>query len=166
MIIGGRIIVLSFSFFKEGIRDSWQCAISCVHTHQACWRLENSSEMAGGVQHVHSRPLPTHTLTMTRCLQYLQAQTQQKLLIQASRCTSSHWATHSEEYWKKRSKHSYLHVYSLGRFSHTGQELHLWYQSFHSEGLNASLCDHLTFHITAEVIIPHLCVLPVMWPGA
>lgn len=50
-----------FHYFKEGIKDSWQGAITCVHIHQACWRLENSSEMAGGVQHVHSRPLPTHT---------------------------------------------------------------------------------------------------------
>lgn len=50
-----------FHYFKEGIKDSWQGAISCVHIHQACWRLENSSEMAGGVQHVHSRPLPTRT---------------------------------------------------------------------------------------------------------
>lgn len=49
-----------FHYFKEGFKYSWQGAIS-VHIHQACCRLENSSEMAGGVQHVHSRPLPTHT---------------------------------------------------------------------------------------------------------
>lgn len=59
--LGAGLLSWVFHFFKEGIRDSWQCAISCVHTHQACWRLENSSKMAGGVQHVHSRPLPTHT---------------------------------------------------------------------------------------------------------
>lgn len=115
-----RLIVLSFRVFERGIRGSWQCAISCVIIYRARWRLENSREMAGGVQHVHSGTFPTHTLTMTRCLQYLQAPTQQKLLIQASSCTSPHRATHTDGDQKRRSKRSVIFTYILG----VSQELH------------------------------------------
>lgn len=102
-----------------------------------------------------------HTLTMTRCLQYLEAQTQQKLLIQASSCTSPHWATHSGEHQKRRGKPSVIFTYTvfLHCFSHsesstfkTGASV-LRSRAKWSEGLR----DRLTFHIMAEVTVPHLC---------
>lgn len=99
---------------------------------------------------------------MTRCLQYLQAQTQQKLLIQASSCTSPHRATHSGEDRRKRSRHASLHVYSWAvsvppRAPLLAPERPFW----GAEWTSTTVCVIIWhFHRTAEVIIPHLSVLP------
>lgn len=135
-----------FHYFKEGIKDSWQRAISCVHIHQACWRLENSSEMAGGVQHVHSRPLPTHTDNDALSTISTGANTTEapdpglKLYLPPPRHTQ--WRGLEKEEQTRFSSRIFL-----GCFSHTESS------TFNTGAtilrsrvdLNDSLCDHLTF---------------------
>lgn len=128
--LGAESLSWVFHFFKKGIRDSWQCAISCVHIHQACWRLENSSKMAGGVQHVHSRPLPTHR------------QWSVVYNIYRHKHNRSSWSSpqavppptepHTVKSIRKREANTVIFMYVLGVLQ-SHQELRFWLWSIHFE---------------------------------
>lgn len=59
---GGSTAVLGK---KEGIRDSWQWGISCVHIHRACWRLEDRAKMRLEAYSMCSHCTCTHTQAHT-----------------------------------------------------------------------------------------------------
>lgn len=146
MIIGGRIIVLSFHYFKEGIKDSWQGAISCVHSHQACWRLENSSEMAAGVQRVHSRPLPTHTdndalSTISTGTNTTEAP-DPGLKLDLPPPSHTQWRGSEQEKQTRLSSRIFLGCFSPTESSTSSTGATILRSRV---DLNDSLCDHLTF---------------------
>ena len=102
---------------KEGIRDSWQWGISCVHIHQACWRLEDRAEMRLEAYSMCSHCICTHTgahmpLTHTHA-PHLQAQTLSKAPDPALELCLPHcqialchtqWRTEEEQSEKNKKK--------------------------------------------------------------
>lgn len=167
--LGAGSLSWVFPYLKEGIEDSWQCAISCVHIHQACWRLENSCKMAGGVQHVHSRPLPTHTDNDA-----LSTISTGKNTTEAPDPGLKLYLPPTEPHTAKsignRQANAVVFTYILGYryLSHTKSSTFDTGASILRSRveIKESRCDFLTFRIPAGAIIPHLSVLPVMWPAA
>lgn len=133
--LGAGSLSWVFSFFKEGFRDSWQCAIGGAHIHQACWRLENSSEMAGGVQHAHSRPLPTHTHWQWRVVYNIYRHKHNRSSWSRPQAVRPPTEPHTVKSIGKREANTVIFTYILGVFqSHQEhQELHFWHWSFHFE---------------------------------